>query len=687
MPVKVSVVVPVYNPGEFIDPLINSLLGQTMSSADYEVVFVNDGSTDETPEKLERLAGEHDHVKVLHIPNSGWPGRPRNVGIDNSVGEYIQFVDHDDELAPEALERLHAYALENDSDVVVGKEVRRRMGWGVLGSTFDKNRPRASLRSAPLLTVMTPHKMFRRRLLDKHHIRFFEGPRRMEDHPFVLEAYFRADVVSVLADQPIYYWNRRPDQGNAGAQAFEWERLYLFMRDTLDVIERLAEPDSFRDRLLAFYYDSKGLGMLSRSVRTKPHDAVRTHFDALRELVEERFPPAVDAHLKGVVRARSQLLRADDFDGFVALAQLEHGVRPYVELKGLSVDEEARLRIQLRAGLVDSSGSPLVLNESDGRFQWRPPLDLEAVSTDAFDVTSAYRNKRIELALRNRATSEVFLVGGTVEPPLAETGEVSLMFDATFVVDPEDVAFGRPLERGGYDIFARVGVPPWRRQARLPSLPEAAEWGPVGVAVATERSVVPFTTHAGNLAIDVNQTYFSIVRAASFAPHLAQLNMDGGRATLSIPLPGLRTRNPHLTGRLRLSSETDDTVVRAPLRIMTDSTGQAVARARLALSSGGDAAGITPGRWRVIARVNGRRADLDMVLEVSRGHGLRLMTTSGEVVARIERLSVGRLSLDRLRSALARTRRALRRWQRSAVGRGLAHTQMMKALNARKRTP
>ena len=46
----------------------------------------------------------------------------------------------------------------------------------------------------------------------------------MEDHPFVLEAYFRADVISVLADRPIYYWNRRPDQGNAGARAFDWEQ-------------------------------------------------------------------------------------------------------------------------------------------------------------------------------------------------------------------------------------------------------------------------------------------------------------------------------------------------------------------------------------------------------------------------------------------------------------------------------
>ena len=223
MPVKVSVVVPVYNPGEFIDPLISSLLGQTMSRQEYEVVFVDDGSTDETPEKLDRLAREHEHVKVLHIPNSGWPGRPRNLGIENSTGEYIQFVDHDDELASDALEHLHAYAKENNSDVVIGKEVRRRMGWGVLGPTFDKNRPRATLQSAPLVTSMTPHKMFRRRLLNEHQIRFFEGPRRMEDHPFVLEAYFRADVISVLADRPIYYWNRRPDQGNAGARSFDWE--------------------------------------------------------------------------------------------------------------------------------------------------------------------------------------------------------------------------------------------------------------------------------------------------------------------------------------------------------------------------------------------------------------------------------------------------------------------------------
>ena len=180
---------------------------------------------------------------MLHIPNSGWPGRPRNVGIDNSVGEYIQFVDHDDELAPHALERLHAYAKENDSDVVVGKEVRRTHGLGSARPDIRQEQTSArTLRSAPLMTVMTPHKMFRRRLLDEHHIRFFEGPRRMEDHPFVLEAYFRADVISVLADQPIYYWNRRPDQGNAGARSFDWEQFYEFMRDTLDVIERLAEP-------------------------------------------------------------------------------------------------------------------------------------------------------------------------------------------------------------------------------------------------------------------------------------------------------------------------------------------------------------------------------------------------------------------------------------------------------------
>ena len=79
---KVSVIVPVYNPGSHIDDCISSLLGQSLPPEEYEIIFVDDGSTDETPARLDALAEEHPHVHVRHIENSGWPGRPRNLGID-----------------------------------------------------------------------------------------------------------------------------------------------------------------------------------------------------------------------------------------------------------------------------------------------------------------------------------------------------------------------------------------------------------------------------------------------------------------------------------------------------------------------------------------------------------------------------------------------------------------------------
>src|SRR3954469_11880821 len=86
--VDVTVVVPVYNTGEFIEPCIRSLLDQSLPADRYEVIFVDDGSTDETPARLGRLAAEASNVHVFHIPNSGWPGKPRNVGIDNAQGDY-----------------------------------------------------------------------------------------------------------------------------------------------------------------------------------------------------------------------------------------------------------------------------------------------------------------------------------------------------------------------------------------------------------------------------------------------------------------------------------------------------------------------------------------------------------------------------------------------------------------------
>src|SRR3954454_6214755 len=117
---KVSVIVPVFNPGSDIDELIASLLGQTLPPSELELIFVDDGSTDATPARLDALAAEHRHVRVEHIPNSGWPGKPRNIGLDLATGDYVFFVDNDDWIEHDALERVHAMAVADRADIVIG---------------------------------------------------------------------------------------------------------------------------------------------------------------------------------------------------------------------------------------------------------------------------------------------------------------------------------------------------------------------------------------------------------------------------------------------------------------------------------------------------------------------------------------------------------------------------------------
>src|SRR3954469_22136107 len=103
---KVSAIVPVYNPGSDIDDCIRTLLDQSLPASSYEVIFVDDGSTDGTGERLYALADAHDNVRGAPIPNPGWAGPPRSVGLDDAKGEFVYFVDNDDWIGREALARL-----------------------------------------------------------------------------------------------------------------------------------------------------------------------------------------------------------------------------------------------------------------------------------------------------------------------------------------------------------------------------------------------------------------------------------------------------------------------------------------------------------------------------------------------------------------------------------------------------
>ena len=90
----VSVVIPLYNAEAFIRKTVESVLHQTFQ--DFEIIVVDDGSTDTGPDIAREMGKNDGRIRVVRIPNSGRPSVPRNVGISNSNGEFVAFLDQDD---------------------------------------------------------------------------------------------------------------------------------------------------------------------------------------------------------------------------------------------------------------------------------------------------------------------------------------------------------------------------------------------------------------------------------------------------------------------------------------------------------------------------------------------------------------------------------------------------------------
>jgi glycosyltransferase involved in cell wall biosynthesis len=105
-----SVIVPTYNVEKYIERCLNSILNQNIDSNQYEILVVNDGSTDNSAEIANRIASQTTNVKILNQKNGGLPAA-RNTGIINAVGKYLLFVDSDDYLMPNVLKEMIDYSL------------------------------------------------------------------------------------------------------------------------------------------------------------------------------------------------------------------------------------------------------------------------------------------------------------------------------------------------------------------------------------------------------------------------------------------------------------------------------------------------------------------------------------------------------------------------------------------------
>ena len=114
---KLSIIVPVYNVADYLPKCLDSLLAQDLPQNEYEIIVVNDGSTDNSGNIAQQYADKYANITLINQANQGLSGA-RNTGIKCAKGDYIQFVDSDDYVDIHLFERLQHIIEQYDPDII-----------------------------------------------------------------------------------------------------------------------------------------------------------------------------------------------------------------------------------------------------------------------------------------------------------------------------------------------------------------------------------------------------------------------------------------------------------------------------------------------------------------------------------------------------------------------------------------
>lgn len=228
-----SIVVPVYNVEKYINKCLDSLLPADKYNGDYEIIIVNDGSADNSPALAQKYVDDHpDFIRMISTENFGL-GHARNVGIENSSGEFLYFIDSDDYLIPGSVEKL-LELVGNGADITIFDAVSVKENGEELkyikGSAKSDD---ISLSVYPGLLLEIPNvwnKIYRRSLFAEHDIKFPDHA-WFEDIRTVLKLYAIAGRIE-YTPLPLYRYVQR---SNSITRAKKTER-NIEMIDAMDDI-------------------------------------------------------------------------------------------------------------------------------------------------------------------------------------------------------------------------------------------------------------------------------------------------------------------------------------------------------------------------------------------------------------------------------------------------------------------
>ena len=206
-----SIIVPMYNMSKYLASCLDSLVNQNIDKAEYEIILIDDGSTDNTLDIAKEYASKYDNIKVITKENGG-VSSARNLGIDISEGEYIWFVDSDDFISSNCLAFIKRIIIENTPEFISMAYKKVNEDYNDVSSSV----PSLSFKifnNVRLTSATVCATILKADIIKHHNIRFNEKIKYGEDSLFQYYVFlFRnGSLPSIHINNSLYYYRQRGD--------------------------------------------------------------------------------------------------------------------------------------------------------------------------------------------------------------------------------------------------------------------------------------------------------------------------------------------------------------------------------------------------------------------------------------------------------------------------------------------
>lgn len=256
----ISIIIPVFNVEDYIEACVSSILSQTYTN--FEIILVNDGSTDMSGEICNQLALKDRRIKVIHQVNGG-VSAARNAGIEVSKGKYICFIDSDDSVCQNFLEGFNFdFDISIQGYVVKNKNNNIYVKYNKLSSNNLQDVPKVyclnGIHSGPV------SKLCRSEIIKENNIRFPEGISFSEDTIFFLK-YIKYCKSIYVSDQCGYIYRKREE--SLSTTHYSIDKLMEKERILFNLYNDLFDNGRFKDRffhelslfVISKYYFNEGI--------------------------------------------------------------------------------------------------------------------------------------------------------------------------------------------------------------------------------------------------------------------------------------------------------------------------------------------------------------------------------------------------------------------------------------------